>query len=48
MTSRGSAGCWATDIGLSLHQMVRGIKTWAELRMDDVLTNRTTYDTRVA
>jgi DNA-binding HxlR family transcriptional regulator len=37
-----------TDLGLSLHQMMRGIKTWAELHMDDVLANRSTYDTRVA
>ena len=37
-----------TDLGLSLHQMVRAIKTWAETHMDDVLTNRATYDTRLA
>jgi len=37
-----------TDLGLSLHHMVRGVKAWAELHMDDVLTNRATYDTRVA
>jgi DNA-binding HxlR family transcriptional regulator len=35
-----------TDLGLSLHQMVRGIKTWAQDNMDDVLANRTAYDTR--
>jgi DNA-binding HxlR family transcriptional regulator len=35
-----------TDLGLSLHQMMRGLKNWAETHMDDVLANRTTYDTR--
>jgi DNA-binding HxlR family transcriptional regulator len=35
-----------TDLGLSLHQMMRGIKTWAETHMDDVLASRATYDTR--
>jgi len=33
-----------TDLGLSLHQMVRGIKAWAQTHMDDVLASRTTYD----
>ena len=33
-----------TDLGLSLHQMMRGLKTWAETHMDDVLANRATYD----
>lgn len=33
-----------TDLGLSLHQAVRGIKAWAESHMDDVLARRTTYD----
>jgi hypothetical protein len=28
--------------------MIRGLKTWAELHMDDVFANRATYDTRVA
>lgn len=37
-----------TDLGLSLYQMVRGLKSWAELYMDDVLANRETYDTRIA
>ncbi|KAB8188140.1 winged helix-turn-helix transcriptional regulator [Microbispora catharanthi] len=37
-----------TDLGLSLHQMMRGLKTWAETHMDDVLANRATYDTRTA
>ncbi len=35
-----------TDLGLSLHQMMRGLKIWAEMHMDDVLANRATYDTR--
>jgi DNA-binding HxlR family transcriptional regulator len=35
-----------TNLGLSLHQMMRGLKTWAELHMDDVLLNRETYDGR--
>jgi len=26
--------------------MMRGLKTWAETHMDDVLANRATYDTR--
>jgi DNA-binding HxlR family transcriptional regulator len=34
-----------TDLGLSLHQLMRGLKTWAETHMDNVLANRTTYDT---
>src|ERR1700758_3424208 len=37
-----------TDLGLSLHQMMRGLKTWAEMHMDDVLANRTAYDARTA
>lgn len=37
-----------TDLGVSLHQMVRGLKSWAELHMDDVLANRATHDTRAA
>jgi DNA-binding HxlR family transcriptional regulator len=34
-----------TDLGLSLHQLMRGLKTWAELHMDAVLANRATHDT---
>jgi len=34
-----------TDLGLSLQQMMRGLKTWAETHMDDVLANRARYDT---
>ncbi|PRX92254.1 winged helix-turn-helix transcriptional regulator [Allonocardiopsis opalescens] len=37
-----------TDLGLSLHQAVRAIKTWAEAHMDDVLANRARYDDRPA
>ncbi|GAA2800387.1 helix-turn-helix domain-containing protein [Kitasatospora sp. CM 4170] len=37
-----------TDLGLSLYEMMRGLKAWAEAHMDDVLANRETYDTRVA
>jgi DNA-binding HxlR family transcriptional regulator len=35
-----------TGLGLSLHQMMRGLKAWAETNMDDVLANRATYDER--
>ncbi|WP_344224837.1 winged helix-turn-helix transcriptional regulator [Paractinoplanes ferrugineus] len=34
-----------TALGLSLHDTVRGLKAWAETHMDDVLTNRASYDT---
>ena len=37
-----------TDLGLSLHHVMRGIKKWAETHMDEVLANRENYDTRVA
>ncbi|MER7768716.1 helix-turn-helix domain-containing protein [Kitasatospora sp. NPDC096140] len=37
-----------TDLGLSLYEMMRGLKAWAEVHMDDVLANRETYDTRGA
>ncbi|MET8652354.1 MULTISPECIES: winged helix-turn-helix transcriptional regulator [Nocardia] len=37
-----------TDLGLSLHHVVRGIKVWAEAHMDDVLANREAYDSRDA
>ncbi|WP_194895851.1 winged helix-turn-helix transcriptional regulator [Catenulispora pinisilvae] len=29
-----------TELGRSLHQMVRGMRAWAESHMDDVLANR--------
>lgn len=37
-----------TDLGLSLHHLMRGIKEWAETHMDEVLANRENYDTHVA
>ena len=37
-----------TDLGLSLQQVMRGIKEWAEAHMDEVLANREDYDGRVA
>ncbi|HKP99875.1 MAG TPA: helix-turn-helix domain-containing protein [Actinomycetes bacterium] len=37
-----------TDLGLSLHRVMGGIKLWAEAHMDEVLANREEYDTRVA
>ena len=37
-----------TDLGLSLHHVMRGIKEWAEAHMDEVLANREKYDNRVA
>lgn len=33
-----------TDLGLSLHDLMRGIKAWAEAHMDEVHTNREKYD----
>jgi DNA-binding HxlR family transcriptional regulator len=33
-----------TDLGLSLHDTIRGLKTWAETHMDEVLANREMYD----
>jgi DNA-binding HxlR family transcriptional regulator len=35
-----------TDLGLSLHEMMRGLKSWAQTHMDDVFAHRETYDTR--
>jgi DNA-binding HxlR family transcriptional regulator len=37
-----------TDLGLSLHQLMRGIKEWAEAHMGEVLANREEYDARVS
>jgi DNA-binding HxlR family transcriptional regulator len=37
-----------TELGLSLHEVMRGIKLWAEAHMDEVLANRDDYDTRAA
>lgn len=36
-----------TELGLSLHAVVRGIKAWAEVNMDAVLANREEYDSGV-
>ncbi|WP_344999684.1 helix-turn-helix domain-containing protein [Tsukamurella soli] len=33
-----------TDLGLSLHDMTRGLRHWAQSHMDEVLANRTDYD----
>jgi DNA-binding HxlR family transcriptional regulator len=35
-----------TDLGISLQQMMLGIKTSAETHMDEVLANRDEYDNR--
>jgi len=37
-----------TDLGLSLQQLMREVKAWAEANMDQVLANRDDYDARVA
>jgi DNA-binding HxlR family transcriptional regulator len=37
-----------TALGSSLHDVMQGIKAWAEANMDEVLANRERYDTRVA
>jgi DNA-binding HxlR family transcriptional regulator len=37
-----------TDLGVSLHQTMRGIKIWAQMHMDDVFANRATYDSDAA
>jgi DNA-binding HxlR family transcriptional regulator len=37
-----------TDLGLSLHQLMRGLKSWAETHMDNVLANRAMHDTRTS
>jgi DNA-binding HxlR family transcriptional regulator len=36
-----------TGLGLSLHQVMCGIKAWAEAHMDEVLAKREEYDTRI-
>ena len=33
-----------TELGLSLHAMIRGLKTWAETHMDEVAAARAGYD----
>ena len=35
-----------TDLGLSLHQTMRSLKTWAQTHMDEVLARREDYDAR--
>ncbi|MBB4931580.1 DNA-binding HxlR family transcriptional regulator [Lipingzhangella halophila] len=35
-----------TDLGMSLHAVMHGIKTWAEAHMGEVLANRQEYDSR--
>ncbi|UED86214.1 winged helix-turn-helix transcriptional regulator [Streptomyces profundus] len=35
-----------TDLGLSLHEVMRGVKVWAEAHMDEVRTHRESYDGR--
>jgi len=37
-----------TELGLSLHHVMRGIKDWAEEHMDQVLANRAEHGTRIA
>jgi DNA-binding HxlR family transcriptional regulator len=36
-----------TDLGLSLQQVMWGVKLWAEPHMDEVLVNRKEYDNRL-
>ena len=36
-----------TDLGLSLQQLMWGVKNWAESHMDEVLANRKEYDNRL-
>ncbi|MFI1463072.1 winged helix-turn-helix transcriptional regulator [Nocardia carnea] len=33
-----------TDLGLSLHEVIRGIKVWAQAHMDEVQDHRTRFD----
>lgn len=37
-----------TDLGLSLHHVMRGIKDWAETHMGEVLAKREEHDTAAA
>ncbi|MBT0769842.1 helix-turn-helix transcriptional regulator [Kineosporia sp. J2-2] len=37
-----------TALGRSLHQMTRGLRSWAQQNMDEVFTHREEYDTRVS
>jgi DNA-binding HxlR family transcriptional regulator len=36
-----------TDLGLSLHRMMRGLKTWAEAHTDEITANRAAHDRRL-
>ena len=35
-----------TDLGLSLQQLMRNVKDWAEAHMDEVQAHRDAYDRR--
>ncbi|WP_410812789.1 winged helix-turn-helix transcriptional regulator [Micromonospora sp. 067-2] len=37
-----------TELGLSLHRMMRGLKIWAQTNMNDVLAHRAAYDNTTA
>lgn len=37
-----------TDLGLSLHQLTRGLRSWAQSHMDEVLEHREEHDARVS
>ncbi|MFF5261525.1 winged helix-turn-helix transcriptional regulator [Actinomadura viridis] len=37
-----------TDLGLSLHHMTRGLRSWAQTHMDEVLANRENYEARTS
>jgi DNA-binding HxlR family transcriptional regulator len=37
-----------TDLGLSLHDMTRGLRNWAQTHMAEVLANRENYDARTS
>lgn len=37
-----------TDLGRSLHQLVRSLKGWAESHMDDVLAHRAAHDAQAS
>jgi DNA-binding HxlR family transcriptional regulator len=36
-----------TELGVSLHHLMRSVKRWAEHNMDQVLANRVDHDTQV-
>lgn len=37
-----------TDLGISLHHVMRDVKAWAEAHMDEVFANRELHDARTA